>query len=180
MKHNISSVDWNQFFSTLSTDIYMETFLDKLAEICSSSVLKKNCKRISSFHKERKTLMKKRTKFRKQYKVTPNTLLNSKLMKIEQDILKSHSNKRIHNETTAVAKIKDDPNYFYRYAKKFSVVKSDIGPLLDSSRNLTSDKKIICKLLLDQFNKIFSTPNVENRVNDPVSYFTSEMGSLTP
>ena len=64
MKHNISSVDWNQFFSTLSTDIYMETFLDKLAEICSSSapLLKKNCKRISSFHKERKTLMKKRTK----------------------------------------------------------------------------------------------------------------------
>ena len=63
---------------------------------------------------------------------------------------------------------------------KFSIVKSDIGPLLDSSGNLTSDKKIICKLLLDQFNKIFSTPNVENRVNDPVSYFTSEMGSLTP
>ena len=76
-------------------------------------------------------------------------------MKIEQDILKSHSNERIHNETTAVAKIKDDPNYFYRYAKKFSIVKSDIGPLLDSSGNLTSDKKIICKLLLDQFNKIF-------------------------
>ena len=128
--------------------------------------------------------MKKRTKFRKQYKVSPNshanTLLNSKLMKIEQDILKSHSNERIQNESTAVAKIKDDPNYFYCYAKKFSIVKSDIGPLLDSSGNLTSDKKIICKLLLDQFNTIFSTPSVENRVNDPVSYFTSEMGSLTP
>ena len=34
--------------------------------------------------------------------------------------------------------------------------------------------------MLDQFNKIFSTPNVENRVDGPVSYFTSEMGSLTP
>ena len=34
---------------------------------------------------------------------------------------------------------------------------------------------MIKKLLLDQFNKIFSAPNVENRVNDPVSYFTSEM-----
>ena len=114
MKHNISSVDWNQFFSTLPTDINMETFFDKLAEICSSSapLLKKNCKGISSLHKERKTLMKKRTKFRKQYKVSPNTLLNSKLMKIEHNILKSHSNDIIHNESTAVAKIKDDPNYF--------------------------------------------------------------------
>ena len=82
--------------------------------------------------------MKKGTNFRKQYKVSPNTLLNSKLMKIEQDILKSHNNERIHNESTAVAKIKDDPN---RYAKKFSIVKSDIGPHLDSSGNLTSDKK---------------------------------------
>ena len=34
--------------------------------------------------------------------------------------------------------------------------------------------------MLDQSNKIFSIPNVENRVNDPVSYFASEMGSLTP
>ena len=39
-----------------------------------------------------------------------------------------------------MAKIKNDPNYFYRYVKKFSIVKSDIGSLLDSSGNLTSDK----------------------------------------
>ena len=40
MKHNISSVDWNQFFSTLPTDIDMKTFFDKLDEICSSSAPK--------------------------------------------------------------------------------------------------------------------------------------------
>ena len=121
MNHNISSVDWNQFFSTLPSDIYMESFLHKLAEICSSSalLLKKNCKKISSFYKECKTLMKKRTKFRKQNKVSPNTLLNSKLLKIEQDILKSHSNERSHNESTAVAKIKDDPNYFTVMLRSF-------------------------------------------------------------
>ena len=53
------------------------------------------------------------------------------------------------NESIAVAKIKDDPNYFYRYAKKFSIVKSDNGLLLDSSGNLISGKKIICELLLN-------------------------------
>ena len=64
----------------------METFFDKLAEIYSSSapLLKKNCKRILSFYRERKTLMKKRTTFGKQYKVSPNTLLNSKLMKLNR------------------------------------------------------------------------------------------------
>ena len=82
--------------------------------------------------------MKKRTKFRKQYKVFPNTLLNCKLMKIEQDILKSHSNERIHNESAAEAKIKDVPNYFYGYAKKYSIVKSGICLILDSSGNLAN------------------------------------------
>ena len=49
--YNISSVDWNQLFSTLPTDIYMETFFDKLAEICSSSapLLKKTAKEFQVF-----------------------------------------------------------------------------------------------------------------------------------
>ena len=67
---------------------------------------------------------------------------------------------RIHNERIAVAKIKDDLNYFYRYAKKFSIVKSDIDPLLDSSGNLIIDKKVICELLLElrtQNSEFYST-----------------------
>ena len=67
---------------------------------------------------------------------------------------------RIHNEKIAVAKIKDDPNYFFCYAKKFSIVKSDIDPLLDSSGNLIGDKKVICELLLElrtQNSEFYST-----------------------
>ena len=30
----------------------------------------------------------------------------------------------------AVTKIKDDPNYYFRYTKKFSICKTDIGPLM--------------------------------------------------
>ena len=43
-------------------------------------------------------------------------------------------------KTFAVEKFKDYLNYFYRYAKKFSTVKSAICPLLDSNGNLISDE----------------------------------------
>ena len=44
-------------------------------------------------------------------------------------------------ESLAVTKTKSDSKYFFRYAKKFSVCASEIGPLYDKKRNLlTSDK----------------------------------------
>ena len=37
--------------------------------------------------------------------------------------------------------------------------------------SLTNDKKIICKLLLEQFNSAFSIPLSNKVVTDPVSFF---------
>ena len=63
-----------------------------------------------------------------------------------------------------VAKIKSDPNYFFRYAKKFSVCVSDIGPLYDKKINLlTSDKLEMCTLLLKQFNSFVLHPSQTSR-----------------
>ena len=60
----------------------------------------------------------------------------------------------MYEESLAVAK--SDPNYFFRYAKKFSVCVSDIGPLYDKKRNLlTSDKLEMCTILLKQFNSVY-------------------------
>ena len=66
----------------------------------------------------------------------------------------------------AVAKIKEDPNFFFRYAKRFSITKQEIGPLYSDN-----DKKLICKLLLEQFNSAFSIPLSNKVVTDPVSFF---------
>ena len=74
-----------------------------------------------------------------------------------------------------VAKIKSDPNYFFRYAKKFSVCVSDIGPLYDKKRNLlTSDKLEMCPLLFEQFNSVCTTPLPNKQVTDPESLFSVE------
>ena len=61
---------------------------------------------------------------------------------IERDLISSHQKEKLYEESLAVAKIKSDPNYFIRYANKFSVCVSDTGPLYDKKRNLLTYDKL--------------------------------------
>ena len=72
--------------------------------------------------------MRKRTKLRK--KVHTNPSISSNIMSIERSICESHSKEKLYDETLAVTRIKSDPNFFFRYAKKFSICTKAIGPLL--------------------------------------------------
>ena len=75
----------------------------------------------------------------------------------------------------AVTKIKEDPNYFFIYAKKFSICKTDIGPLLNCSTDSPSNNKYeMCCLLVDHFTSAFTTLDPKQIVNDPVSFFAHE------
>ena len=58
--------------------------------------------------------MRKRTKLR----IINSTKSIPQLIQIEQAICDSHLKERLDEESRAVAKIKSDPNYFFRYAKK--------------------------------------------------------------
>ena len=63
-------------------------------------------------------------------------------------------------ENAAVTKIQEDPNYFFIYTKKFSICKTDIGPLMNRATNsLSNDKHEICRLLVDQFTNVFTIPD---------------------
>ena len=53
----------------------------------------------------------------------------NKLMATEEDIITSHINELSHEEAIAVARIKEDHNFFFRYATRFSITKQEIGPL---------------------------------------------------
>ena len=79
--------------------------------------------KISKFHRERKILMRKRTKLRKM----SSTKSITQLIKIEQAICDSHLKEKLNEESIAVAKIKSDPNFFFRYAKKIVSVRVILG-----------------------------------------------------
>ena len=64
---------------------------------------------------------------------------------------------------------------FFQICKKFSICKTDIGPLLNCSTNsLINDKSEMCCLLVDQFTGVFTTPDPNHIVTDPVSFFAHE------
>ena len=56
-------------------------------------------------------MMKRRTKLRKSLLHSQPTL--NKLMAIEEDIITSYINELSREEAIAVAKIKEDPNFFF-------------------------------------------------------------------
>ena len=58
--------------------------------------------------------MRKRTKLRKMSSTNSIT----QLIKIGQAICDSHFEEKLNEEAIAVAKIKNDPNFSFRYAKK--------------------------------------------------------------
>ena len=118
--------------------------------------------------------MRMRTKLRK--KVHTNPSISSKIMSIEQSISDSHDKEIFYDESLAVTRIKSDPNFFFRYAKKFSICTKAIGPLLNPDTHLlTKNKTERCSILLDKFNSLFSTPKPSMTISDPVSFFSCQL-----
>ena len=64
--------------------------------------------------------------------------VQSKLVSIERDLLSSHQKEKMFEESLAVTRIKSDSKYIFRYAQKFSVCASEIGPLYGKKNKFTN------------------------------------------
>ena len=108
----------DEFLFTDPTDVIISKVFDTICHHCIAHVPHKTSKkvRISHFHRARKILMRKRRKLLN--KPVPSNKIERRLTQIEHDICASHQNEKVHDENVAIAKIKSDPNYFFRYAKK--------------------------------------------------------------
>ena len=95
--------------------------------------------------------MRKRAKLGRL--VINTTSISTKIMSIEKAICASHNKENLFDDTLAVTKIINYPNFFFLYAKKLYIYNSSIDPILNpKSHLLTNDKSEMCSLLLDQFN----------------------------
>ena len=118
--------------------------------VCYFLFLSGKKKRISMFHRKRIILMRKRREL-----IKSDCDKNAQILHLEELICYSHTQEKLHDEEIAVTKIKTDPNYFFRCAKKHSICLNEIGPLMGPNRTLTFDKYEMCCSLLYQFNNFF-------------------------
>ena len=124
----LRDINWGALFSLVLNEDYFNVFMREITKVCTEIVPKAKSTHchISSFYKERKGMMKRRTKLRKSLLHSHSQQTLNKLMAIEEAIITSHNNEHSHEEAIAVAKIKEDPNFFFRYAKRFSITKQEI------------------------------------------------------
>ena len=171
----MKSIDCSVLDSDKPTDVCIDELIDEIGNKCSIHVPLKRPKKphISKYHRERKILMRRRSKLYK--KTIPCPKITKELIEIEAAICSSHHDEKRFDESQAVAKIRDDPEYFFRFAKKSSICKTDIGPLKNVQTNcLTHDKLEMCKLLLDHFDSVF-TPLTHQKLS-----MTPRPSSLNP
>ena len=68
---------------------------------------------------------------------------------------------QIAKEDAAVAKIVSNPRYFFSYAKRFSSLKSNIGPLKDPDGHLNHNPVDMANILQAQYSSVFSNPTAD-------------------
>ena len=171
---NISASNLSNSIQHLHTEDALNLFVKTIGDICIKNAPSKKSKKtsISSFFKHRKALMRKHRKlkmcFGKQG-VSRRAKIKDQLINIELELLKSHN-----DENLAIDRKKSYPNYFFKYAKKFSKTGTEVSPLQDSHGDLVNDKKLMSDLLLNQFSSVFTTPSANHVLSDVTSFFYAD------
>ena len=114
----IRNLDWAHELCKVPPELLLQFATGMIADKCMLFVPKKRGKKkvITSFHRKRIILMRKRRKLAKSHIFVSEK--TAQILHVEELICESHRQEKLHDEEIAVTKIKMDPNYFFRYAKK--------------------------------------------------------------
>ena len=110
--------------------------------------------------KERKLLNRRRRKVKNhlqwnQLKPNQKKKYQDELTTIEKKLQKTYRKTTLESATKA---IKKNSKFFFNYAKRFSKVKTTIGPLLKKDGEYTMDNEDMAEILSKQYSDVFSKP----------------------
>ena len=120
----------------------------------------------NKFSRNRHTLNRKRknltARLRALEEHDPTSLaikkIKENLANIHIQIRDSHCHQLEACELKAAMAVKDNPRYFFSYAKRFSKSITTVGPLESTDGNLTQDPREMADLLQRQYLSVFSNP----------------------
>lgn len=182
MRQELGGVDWEARLSGKSAqNIYLE-LCGVLHEICPRHApLRRTPKQAKSIPRDRKILMRKRTRTRKRLLLTSETLERQRLItkdaEIELKLTQSHKLEAAKLEERAVVAIRENPKSFYGYVRTKSTTKSMIGPFQVDGR-LVSDPMEKSVILKAQYESAFSIPVSEEAGSDVDQAESGDLVSL--
>ena len=178
INEEILAVDWDSLWEISDQENFPELFTQTVLDICDKYCPRKippKCKQSSLVRipSRNKRKIQDKLKLAESSSHCPKAHLKSlrnKLAMAHMDIRDAINKTLQYREEQAAAKVKENPKYFYSYAKKFSKKKSNISMLFDEDQNVCSDPKKIADLLQNQFLSVFSDPS---KTNMEAASFTS-------
>ena len=158
-----ANIDWDEKLQEKTPDEKLGIILEVTEDITSKNVpLKKMRKKCPEIPRDRRILMKKRSKLQiqmsKSFSDARKDKLKKKLIKIEMALQKSIAAAQTYREAKAISAIRTNSKYFFSYAKKFSKTNKSIGPLLNQNNEYTSSSKEMANILANQYGSVFSNP----------------------
>ena len=169
LNDSLRCVDWSDLRESCSFEDFPELFTKTLHSVCAANVpLKKPpAGKPSSYNSLRRKKAKLKTRLaaaRCANDATRIKELETSLNLVCYDIRDAITTQLDKRETRAVSRIKENPKFFFSYAKSFSKVKSSITLLQNNSGNTVTDKKGIVDTLQQQFCSVFSDPNCPDKL----------------
>ena len=175
LENALEQVDWSsEFNGKTPTEKYHH-----LISICENTSKihvphkRSAIPRKSKIPRDRRILMRRRTKINKQLNKhqTPSKRqqLTKELVEIELKFQDSYKKSYSAQEQKAIDAIKKNPKYFFTYVKKFSKVKSSIGPLLNEANQYAVENAEMADILSKQYASVFSIPR--EPLPDPFDIF---------
>ena len=158
-----NDVNWEEVRDSTTFEDFPAEFTRKVLDICLENVPRKRPPagkpRIYNSLRRKKSKLNVRLLAAK----SANDLARVKELEDEIGLLSYKIKEAIVNhldesERRAVGKIKDNPKYFYSYAKSFSKVKQSISSLFNGEKKLVTDTKDLADILQTQFCSVFSDP----------------------
>ena len=170
LNKSLESVDWRDLRESCAFEEFPALFTETVHGICQANVpLKKprtgKPSSYNSLRRKKAKLMTRLAAARCTHDATRIMELERSLNLVSYDIRDAIENHLDRRETRAVARIKENPKFFFSYAKSFSKVKSSITLLHDKSGCIVTDKKGIADTLQEQFCSVFSDPNCPDKVS---------------
>jgi len=164
LENSFQQIDWSSEFENKDLDNNYNHFVTTCENIAKLHVpLKRSVfKRKSKIPRDRRILMRRRTKINKQLQKhqppSKRQQLVRELVDIELKFQESCNKSHTAQEAKAIDAIKNNPKYFFTYMNKFSKVKPSIGPLLNKSNQYLVDNNEMAKALSEQYSSVFSNP----------------------
>ena len=164
----LNAIDWEKLRDSATFEEFPAQFTSKVLDICLENVPRKQPP--SGKPKIYNSLRRKKSRLNIRLLAAKCGNDAARVKKLEDEIgLISYKIKEAivqhldESEKRAVEKIKENPKYFFSYAKSFSKVKHNISTLLNGEKKLVTDSKDLADILQTQFCSVFSDPNCPDK-----------------